>query len=61
MTLAMMAPHPFTIGAVVVFGGIYAGAKIVEHWDGIKEGAGKAWDWVNDKAKKAAKKLNPFK
>ncbi|MEV7525062.1 PE-PGRS family protein [Streptomyces sp. NPDC091371] len=56
LTLAMVAPNPFTIGAAVVFGAIYGGAKIVEHWDDIKAGAGKAKDWVKEKAKK----LNPF-
>lgn len=65
LTAAMVAPNPFTIGATVVTGAIYGGAKVVEHWDDIKEGAGKAKDWVGDKAKDFGKsvaksKLNPM-
>ncbi|MFJ6798523.1 PE-PGRS family protein [Streptomyces sp. NPDC091268] len=56
LTMAMVAPNPITIGLAVGTGLIYGGAKVVEHWDDIKEGAGKAKDWVKDKAKK----LNPF-
>ncbi|MFD9356752.1 PE-PGRS family protein [Streptomyces sp. NPDC060031] len=56
LTAAMVAPNPITIGLAVGTGLIYGGAKVVEHWDDIKEGAGKAKDWVKDKAKK----LNPF-
>nr|WSX50420.1 PE-PGRS family protein [Streptomyces sp. NBC_00974] len=61
MTAAMIAPNPWTLGAVAVTGLVYGGAKIVEHWDGIKAGAGKAKDWAENKAKSVAKKLNPFK
>ncbi|MEL3944812.1 MULTISPECIES: PE-PGRS family protein [Streptomyces] len=65
LTAAMVAPNPFTIGAAVVTGAVYGGAKVVEHWDDIKEGAGKAKDWVGDKAKDFGKsvaksKLNPM-
>lgn len=71
LTAAMVAPNPVTIGLAAGFGVVYAGAKVVEHWDGIKEGAGKATDWVGDKASKAtssvtngakslAKKANPM-
>ncbi|MEL3944807.1 MULTISPECIES: PE-PGRS family protein [Streptomyces] len=65
LTAAMVAPNPFTIGATVVTGAIYGGAKVVEHWDDIKEGAGKAKDWTVDKAKDLGKgiaksKLNPM-
>ncbi|MFD9885090.1 PE-PGRS family protein [Streptomyces alboflavus] len=65
LTAAMVAPNPFTIGATVVTGVVYGGAKVVEHWDDIKEGAGKAKDWVGDKAKDFGKsvaksKLNPM-
>ncbi|MFJ3722027.1 ABC transporter permease [Streptomyces sp. NPDC090045] len=60
LTAAMIAPTPITIGAAVVTGVIYGGAKIVENWDGIKAGAGKAKDWVKEKTKGALKKLNPF-
>ncbi|WP_328329955.1 MULTISPECIES: PE-PGRS family protein [unclassified Streptomyces] len=52
MTAAMIAPNPITIGLAVGTGLIYGGAKVVEHWDDIKKGAGKAADWVGDKAKK---------
>ncbi|WP_328322038.1 PE-PGRS family protein [Streptomyces sp. NBC_00388] len=52
MTAAMIAPNPITIGLAVGTGIIYGGAKVVEHWDDIKKGAGKAADWVGDKAKK---------
>ncbi|MFF2902889.1 hypothetical protein [Streptomyces sp. NPDC057966] len=52
LTAAMVAPNPFTIGATVVFGGVWVGAKVVEHWDDIKDGAGKAKDWVGGKASK---------
>ena len=71
MTAAMVAPNPVTIGLAVGTGLVYGGAKVVEHWDGIKEGAGKATDWVGDKvskvtssvtngAKSLAKKANPM-
>ncbi|MEU7604684.1 PE-PGRS family protein [Streptomyces sp. NPDC041003] len=60
LTAAMVAPTPFTIGAAVVTGAIYGGLKIYEHRKAIGEGLSKAKDWVGDKAKSAAKKLNPF-
>ncbi|MEU8960925.1 PE-PGRS family protein [Streptomyces sp. NPDC048491] len=67
MTAAMVAPNPFTIGAVAVTGAIYGGAKIVEHWDDIKDGGKKAAHWLNEKskglkngAKSLAKKANPM-
>jgi hypothetical protein len=53
LTAAMIAPNPYTFGAVVVFGSVYGGAKIVEHWDDITKGAGKAIDWTGDAAKNA--------
>ncbi|MFH9067835.1 PE-PGRS family protein [Streptomyces alboflavus] len=70
LTSATVAPNPYTVGATVVFGGVYVGAKAVEHWDGIKKGAGKAVDEVGDRAreavrdpvgtgKKIGRKLNP--
>lgn len=61
LTAAMVAPTPFTIGAAVVTGAIYGGLKIYEHRKDIAEGMGKARDWAKEKAKAAAKKLNPFK
>ncbi|MEU3841771.1 PE-PGRS family protein [Streptomyces sp. NPDC028635] len=57
LTAATVAPNPFTIGAVAVTGAVYAGAKVVEHWDDIKKGAGKAADWVGDKAKDLGKSI----
>ena len=50
---------------------VYGGLKVVEHWDDITEGAGKAADWVGDKAsdigndiadgaKELGSALNPF-
>ncbi|WP_030565342.1 hypothetical protein [Streptomyces aureocirculatus] len=65
LTSAMVAPNPFTIGATVVTGAVYGGAKVVEHWDDIKHGAGKAKDWVGNKAQDLGKsvaksKLNPM-
>ncbi|MER7968060.1 MULTISPECIES: PE-PGRS family protein [unclassified Streptomyces] len=57
MTAAMIAPNPVTIGLAVGFGAVYAGAKVVEHWDDIKKGAGKAADWVGDKAKDLGKSI----
>ncbi|MGW2821662.1 PE-PGRS family protein [Streptomyces sp. NPDC001443] len=53
LTAATVAPTPITIGATVVFGSVYVGAKVVQHWDGIKEGAGKAVDAVGDAAEEA--------
>ncbi|MFD4761404.1 PE-PGRS family protein [Streptomyces sp. NPDC058439] len=71
LTASMIAPNPVTIGLTVGFGAVYAGAKIVENWDDIKAGAGKAAGWVGDKASKVgsgiangakslAKKANPM-
>lgn len=51
LTASMIAPNPFTIGATVVFGGIYVGSKVVEHWDDVKAGASKAAAWTGDRAK----------
>ncbi|MER7841353.1 PE-PGRS family protein [Streptomyces sp. NPDC096040] len=65
LTIATAAPNPYTIGAVAVTGAVYAGAKVVQHWDGIKKGAGEATKWVDDNAgdlgKSIAKsKANPM-
>ncbi|MEU3841769.1 PE-PGRS family protein [Streptomyces sp. NPDC028635] len=57
LTAAMVAPNPVTIGLAVGTGLIYGGAKVVEHWDDIKEGAGKAADWVGNKAKDLGKSI----
>ncbi|MER5563797.1 PE-PGRS family protein [Streptomyces sp. NPDC001571] len=67
MTAAMVAPNPVTIGLAVGTGIVYGGAKVVEHWDDIKDGAGKAAHWAGEKAKglkdgakSLAKKANPM-
>ncbi|MFI1484584.1 PE-PGRS family protein [Streptomyces sp. NPDC020747] len=57
LTAAMVAPNPITIGLAVGTGLIYGGAKVVEHWDDIKKGAGEAADWVGDKAKDLGKSI----
>ncbi|RZE74899.1 PE-PGRS family protein [Streptomyces albidoflavus] len=66
LTAATVAPNPVTIGLVVGTGLIYGGAKVVENWDDIKKGAGKAVDWAKDTggkvldgAKDLAKKADP--
>ncbi|GGL73489.1 hypothetical protein GCM10010129_16370 [Streptomyces fumigatiscleroticus] len=61
LTAAMVAPNPVTIGLAVGTGLVYGGAKVVEHWDDIKEGAGKAVSKVKDLGKSIAKsKANPM-
>ena len=71
LTAAMVAPNPVTIGLAVGTGIVYGGLKVVEHWDDITEGAGKAADWAGDKAsdigndiadgaKELGSALNPF-
>ncbi|SNX63196.1 hypothetical protein SAMN06272735_4998 [Streptomyces sp. TLI_55] len=57
LTAATVAPNPFTLGAVAVTGAVYAGAKVVEHWDDIKKGAGEATKWAGDKAKDLGKSI----
>ncbi|WP_097274430.1 PE-PGRS family protein [Streptomyces sp. TLI_55] len=57
LTAAMIAPNPITIGLAVGTGLIYGGAKVVEHWDDIKKGAGEAADWVGNKAKDLGKSI----
>jgi hypothetical protein len=57
LTAAMVAPNPITIGLAVGTGLIYGGAKVVEHWDDIKKGAGEAKKWVGDKAKDLGKSI----
>lgn len=49
MTAAMIAPNPITLGAVAVTGLVYGGARLVEHWDDVTEGLGKAKDWADDR------------
>jgi len=57
LTAAMVAPNPVTIGLAVGTGLIYGGAKVVEHWDDITKGAGKAADWVGNKASDLGKSI----
>jgi hypothetical protein len=57
LTAAMVAPNPVTIGLAVGTGLVYGGAKVVEHWDEIKDGGGKAIDWAGDKLSKAGEGL----
>ncbi|MEV8630173.1 hypothetical protein AB0395_00810 [Streptosporangium sp. NPDC051023] len=60
LTAAMVCPNPLTIGASVAFGTVYVGAKVVEHWDAVKDGAKKAVTAIGDGAKKVLSSLNPF-
>ncbi|MEU9183949.1 PE-PGRS family protein [Streptomyces sp. NPDC048484] len=57
LTAAMVAPNPITVGLAVGTGLIYGGAKVVEHWDDIKKGAGEAAGWVGDKAEDLGKSV----
>lgn len=70
LTAAMVAPNPVTVGLAIGTGLVYGGAKVVEHWDDIKEGWNKGVDAVGDtasavvkdpigSAKSFAKKANP--
>ncbi|WP_431043786.1 PE-PGRS family protein [Streptomyces sp. P1-3] len=54
LTAATVSPNPVTIGATVVFGGVYVGAKVVQHWDPVKEWPEKAAGWVGDTAQNVA-------
>ncbi|MDT0476972.1 PE-PGRS family protein [Streptomyces sp. DSM 41014] len=58
LTAAIVAPNPITIGATIAFGAVYVGAKVVQHWDGIKEGGYKAASTVGNAAKEAV--TNPL-
>ena len=49
MTAMMVAPTPWTVGAVAVTGLVYGGARLVEHWDDVTEGLSKAKDWAGDR------------
>ncbi|TQL20938.1 hypothetical protein FBY37_2905 [Streptomyces sp. SLBN-134] len=51
LTAATVAPNPITIGATVVFGAVYVGAKVVEHWDTIQDGWKKTTRVVGETAK----------
>ncbi|WP_405395100.1 PE-PGRS family protein [Streptomyces gougerotii] len=71
LTAATVAPNPVTIGLAVGTGIVYGGLKVVERWDGVKEGAGRVGEWAAEKlddateglvdgAKKISSALNPF-
>ncbi|MBT2451334.1 mucin-2 [Streptomyces sp. ISL-43] len=74
MTAAMVAPNPWTIGAVAVTGLVYGGLSIWDNWDTVKkwpgkvaDAAGKAGEVISkgagklaDGAKKLVSKYNPF-
>ncbi len=74
LTVAMVAPNPVTIGAVVVTGAVYGGVTLWQNRDKIKEFPGKVADagaWAGKKisegagkladgAKKLGSALNPF-
>ncbi|MEU8274208.1 hypothetical protein ACFYOK_05910 [Microbispora bryophytorum] len=60
LTVAMVCPNPFAIGATVVTGAVYVGAKVVEHWDDIEAGAKKAGKAIGERARKVFSSLNPF-
>ncbi|WP_328319009.1 PE-PGRS family protein [Streptomyces sp. NBC_00388] len=48
-TWAMVSPNQYSIGASAVTGAVWAGAKVVEHWDDIKKGAHDTREWIRDK------------
>ncbi|WP_328708341.1 hypothetical protein [Microbispora hainanensis] len=60
LTAAMVCPNPFTVGATVVTGAVYVGAKVVEHWDDIEAGAKKVGKAIGEGARKVFSSLNPF-
>lgn len=49
LTAAMVAPGPWTLGAVAVTGVIYGGLLIYNNWDTITETVGEAVDWCGDR------------
>ncbi|MFE2373913.1 PE-PGRS family protein [Streptomyces sp. NPDC059398] len=56
-TWAMVSPNQYTVGATAVTGAVWAGAKVVEHWDDVKKGAHATRDWIKDKSSGAVSKL----
>ncbi|GGO30900.1 hypothetical protein GCM10010116_61900 [Microbispora rosea subsp. aerata] len=56
----MVCPNPVAIGATVVAGAVYVGAKVVEHWDDIEAGAKKVGKAIGEGAGKVFSALNPF-
>jgi hypothetical protein len=54
LTAAMIAPTPWTWGAVAVTGAVYGGARLVEHWDDVTDAMGDAADWTGDRIGDAA-------
>ncbi|WP_263169442.1 hypothetical protein [Streptomyces sp. SCSIO ZS0520] len=67
---AETSPSPWSLGVTAGFGGVYVGAKTVEHWDGVKKQSKKISHGVAevatdpkkalDKTKSLSKKINPF-
>ncbi|MFI7629549.1 hypothetical protein [Microbispora rosea] len=60
LTAAMICPNPVTLGATVITGAVYVGAKVVENWDDIEAGAKKVSKAIGDGAKKVFSSLSPF-
>lgn len=60
LTMAMVAPTPFTIGAAVVTGAVYGVATIADNWEAAKKFPGKVADagaWAGKKISEGAGKL----
>lgn len=49
LTATLIAPNPFTVGATVVTGAVWAGAELVDHWDEVTDAADQAVDWAQDR------------
>ncbi|WP_328537320.1 PE-PGRS family protein [Streptomyces sp. NBC_00344] len=47
-TMAVIAPNQYTVGATVVTGATWVGAKAVEHWDDIARGARATRQWIKN-------------
>ncbi|MFH8368630.1 PE-PGRS family protein [Streptomyces sp. NPDC018031] len=59
MTAALINPNPVFVGAAAVTGLVYAGATIVDNWEGIKSGAKKVGGYLKDKGEAVVKKIDP--
>ncbi|NJP24253.1 PE-PGRS family protein [Microbispora sp. SCL1-1] len=60
LTAAMICPSPVALGATVITGAVYVGAKVIEHWDDIEAGAKKVGEAIGEGARKVFSSLNPF-
>jgi hypothetical protein len=49
LTAAMVAPGPWTLGAVAVTGVIYGGLLLYNNWDSVTGAIGTATDWAGDR------------